>query len=57
MFVRTHEVRDLTRAVRVYQDHLDGIQSPAPRTIHQQRHVYPLAIHPTPEPPQITMGM
>jgi len=61
MFERTHEVRDLSRIVRAYQDHLDGIQPPAPRpaarTIHHQPHMPSPTIHPAPEPPQITMGM
>jgi hypothetical protein len=61
MFERTREVRDLSRVVRAYQDHLDGIRPPAPRpparTIHDQPHMRPPTIHPAPEPPQITMGM
>jgi conjugative relaxase-like TrwC/TraI family protein len=61
MFERSHEARDLSRVVRAYQDHLDGIQPPAPRpparAIHDQPHVAPPTIHPAPKPPQITMGM
>jgi hypothetical protein len=61
MFERTREVRDLSRVVRAYQDHLDGIQPPAPRpparTIHDQPQMHPPTIHPAPKPPQTTMGM
>jgi hypothetical protein len=61
MFERSHEARDLSRVVRAYQDHLDGIQPPAPRpparAIHDQLHMHPPTIHPAPKPPQITMGM
>jgi hypothetical protein len=61
LFERTLEVRDLSRVLRAYQDHLDGIQptSPQPpaRTIHDQPHVRPPTTHPAPKPPQITMGM
>jgi conjugative relaxase-like TrwC/TraI family protein len=59
MFERSREARDLSRIVSAYQDHLDGIQPPAPRpatrTIHHQPHMPPPTIHPVPKPPQITM--
>jgi conjugative relaxase-like TrwC/TraI family protein len=51
---------DLTRAVTVYRDHLDGIQPPAPRTaartVHHQLRVPPPTIRPAPQP-ELGVGM
>src|SRR5581483_12341341 len=55
-----HKDIDLTQAVTAYQDHLDGIQPPAPRGVVRaahHEHTHPPTIQPSPKPPQLGIGM